>query len=102
GRAAGRLPTSTTVSRAEAADVPAGVVTVPSTGPSELTAGGDVAVIEVAELTVKPRAAIVPNRTAVAPLRWVPVMVTLVPPVTGPEVTLSPVTVGGLPLQSPV
>ena len=48
----------------------------------------------VAELTVKPVAAAVPNLTAVAPVRFVPVMVTLVPPVVGPVVGLTTVTAG--------
>ena len=39
-------------------------------------------------------AAVLPNFTAVAPVKLVPVMVTLVPPVAGPEVGTRPVTVG--------
>ena len=46
---------------------------------------GAVAVIEVAELTVTLVAAVVPNLTAVAPARLVPVMVTVVPPAPGPR-----------------
>ncbi len=42
--------------------------------------------IEVAELTVKPVAAVAPKSTAVAPVKLVPVMVTLVPPAAGPGV----------------
>ena len=38
--------------------------------------------------------AAVPNLTAVAPVRSVPVMVTLVPPVVGPLVGAMAVTVG--------
>jgi hypothetical protein len=53
---------------------------------------GTVAVIEVDELTVK--LALVPlNRTAVAPVNFVPLIVTLVP--TGPLVGEKPVIVGG-------
>ena len=37
----------------------------------------------------------VPKSTAVAPVKLVPVIVTVVPPVLGPEVGLTPVTVGG-------
>ncbi len=48
----------------------------------------------VAELTVKLAAAVAPNLTAVAPVKLVPVMTTLVPPVSGPDVGASPVTVG--------
>jgi hypothetical protein len=39
-------------------------------------------------------AATVPKFTAVAPVRFVPVIVMLVPPATGPEVGLIDVTVG--------
>jgi hypothetical protein len=55
---------------------------------------GDVAVIEVAELTVKVVALVAPNFTAVAPVNAVPVMVTDVPPVAGPDVGEIDVTVG--------
>ncbi len=37
-----------------------------------------------------------PNLTAVAPVKPVPVIVTVVPPVVGPELGLIPVTVGGV------
>jgi hypothetical protein len=70
--------------------VPAGVVTVTSTVP---VPAGAVAVIWVAEFTAYV-AAVAPKRTAVAPLNPVPVMVTVVPPASGPEVGLTPVTVG--------
>src|SRR5207302_1999898 len=69
---------------------PPGVVTL--IGPLEAPAG-TVAVIVVAELTVKP--ALVPlNRTAVAPVRFVPLIVTLAP--TSPLLGVKLVTVGGL------
>ena len=55
---------------------------------------GEVAVIWVALLTVKEAAAVPPKLTAVAPLRFVPVIVTLVPPAGGPVLGLMPVTVG--------
>ena len=71
--------------------VPPAVVTVTSTVP---VPAGEVAVIEVALFTVKVVALFPPNFTAVAPLRFVPVMVTLVPPVVGPDVGLIEVTVG--------
>ena len=45
---------------------------------------GAVAVIEVAEWTVTPVAAVVPKVTPVAPVKLVPVMVTEVPPPVGP------------------
>jgi hypothetical protein len=73
------------------ADVPPAVVTVTSTVP---VPAGDVAVIEVAELTVKLVAFVAPNFTAVAPVRLVPVMATEVPPAFGPEVGEIDVTVG--------
>ena len=40
--------------------------------------------IEVGEMTVKAVAAVAPKLTAVAPVKPVPVMVTVVPPVAGP------------------
>jgi hypothetical protein len=63
--------------------VPAGVVIVTSTVP---VPAGDVAVICVAEFTVKLAAAVAPKFTAVAPVKPVPVIVTDVPPAAGPEV----------------
>src|SRR4029077_17263043 len=45
---------------------------------------GEVAVIWVALLTVKEAAELLPNLTAVAPEKLVPVMVTLVPPCIRP------------------
>ena len=50
--------------------------------------------IWVAELTVKLVALVVPNLTAVAPVRLAPVMVTWVPPAAGPLAGEIPVTVG--------
>jgi hypothetical protein len=57
--------------------VPSGVVTVTSTVP---VPGGETAVIEVADPTVKLVALAEPNFTAVAPLKRLPVIVTEVPP----------------------
>jgi hypothetical protein len=57
--------------------VPPEVVTVTSTVPIP---AGEVALIWVALLTVKEPAALLPNLTAVAPEKLVPVTVTLVPP----------------------
>ena len=51
--------------------------------------------IWVAPLTVKEPAAVPPKLTAVAPLRFVPVIVTLVPPAAGPVFGLTLVIVGG-------
>ncbi|MEY9227935.1 hypothetical protein ABIF78_000258 [Bradyrhizobium japonicum] len=78
-------------SAADVGDVPPDVVTLTSTVP---VPGGDVAVIWVAELTVKPVAAVAPNVTAVAPVKLVPVIVTTVPPPAGPDVGESDVTAG--------
>jgi hypothetical protein len=61
--------------------------------------GGDVAVIDELEFTVKDAAAVDPKFTAVAPVKLLPVMVTTVPPVDGPVAGLIPVTrVGGGPI----
>jgi hypothetical protein len=48
----------------------------------------------VALLTVKLDAAVVPNLTALAPVKPVPVIATDVLPALGPELGLTPVTVG--------
>ncbi len=81
------------VSALEVAEVPAFVVTVTLTGPTVLPAGS-VAMMEVAERTVKAVAGNEPNATAVAPVRFVPVMVTGVPPVAGPASGLTPEMMG--------
>jgi len=72
--------------------VPLGVVTVTSTVP---VPAGAVAVMDVAEPTVKDVAATNPNRTAVAPVKAAPATVTCVPPASGPEEGLIAVTTGG-------
>jgi len=71
--------------------VPPIVVTLTVTAPVPAAV---VAVICVAELTVKLAAAVAPNCTDVAPVKLVPVMTTDVPPVSGPDVGARPVTVG--------
>jgi hypothetical protein len=78
-------------SAADVAEVPFGVVTVTSTVP---VPAGEVAVMDVALLTTTPVAALAPKWTAVAPVKPVPLMDTLVPPTAGPEVGLTAVTVG--------
>jgi hypothetical protein len=78
-------------SAADVALVPPGVVTVTSTVPAP---AGEVAVICVALFTVNVVAPVAPNFTAVAPVKFVPVMVTLVPPAAGPLAGLTLVTVG--------
>ena len=79
-------------SAAELLLLPPTVVTVMSTAPAEFA--GAVAVTEVALFTVTLVAAVAPNFTAVVPVRLVPVMVTKVPAVSGPEAGLIAVTVG--------
>src|SRR6185312_8438916 len=74
--------------------VPAGVVTVTSTAPAAAPAGA-VAVIDVSLLTVKLVAAIAPKLTAVVPRKFVPVIVTTVPPASGPLLGETLMTVGG-------
>ena len=64
-------------------EVPLGVVTVTSTGPA--APAGLCAVIWVAELTTTLVLAVVPKCTAVAPVKFVPVRTTDVPPAAGPE-----------------
>jgi hypothetical protein len=67
-------------------------VTVTSTVPA--ACGGEVTVIDVSELTVKLVAGTLPKFTAVAPVKPVPVTVTVVPPPVVPELGLTPVTDG--------
>ncbi len=74
--------------------MPFGVVTVTSTVP---VPAGEVAVICVALTTVNEPAAVLPNRTAVAPEKFAPVMVTLVPPEGGPVFGLTALTAGAAP-----
>jgi hypothetical protein len=71
--------------------VPPGVVTVTSTVP---VPAGEMAVIDVAEFTVKLPALIEPNLTAVAPVRLAPPIVTEVPPISRPVLGLTLVTAG--------
>jgi len=71
-------------------------VTVTSTVPA--ASAGETAVIDVALFTVKLAAAVPPNVTAVAPVRFVPVIVTVVPPVVGPLFGLMAVTAGLAPV----
>ena len=73
--------------------MPPGVVTRTSTAPA--ACAGVVAVIWVAEFTVYDVAAVPPNVTEVAPVRSVPVIVTIVPPAVVPEEGLMVDSVGG-------
>ena len=79
-------------SAAEVGDVPFAVVTVMSTVPAG--PAGLVAVIEVALFIVYEAAAVALKVTAVAPVKPVPVMVTLVPPPVAPAAGETAVTVG--------
>lgn len=79
------------LSAIEVVEVPPGVVTVRSTTPA--ASAGAVAVMDVAE-SAEVAPATVPNLTAVAAERFVPVMTTLVPPAIGPFVGRIPVTAG--------
>jgi hypothetical protein len=75
------------------AEVPPGVVTVTSTVPAE--PAGELAVMLVALTTVNEVAAWVPKLTAVTgAMNPVPVMVTTVPPASGPAVGEISVTTG--------
>ena len=74
--------------------MPPTVVTVISGVPT--LSAGDVAVMEVALMTVKLVAAVEPKLTAVAPVRVAPVIVTNVPPPSGPAVGEMAVTVGAV------
>jgi hypothetical protein len=74
------------------AEVPPGVVTVTSTVPAE--PAGEVAVMLVSLTTVNEVAAVLPKLTAVAPVNPLPVIVTDVPPASGPAVGEIPVTTG--------
>jgi hypothetical protein len=55
---------------------------------------GVVAVTLVGDVTWTAVAVVEPNMTVVVPVRWVPVMVTLVPPVVDPVVGVTDVTAG--------
>jgi hypothetical protein len=70
------------------ADVPEGPVTVMSTDP---VPGGEIAVIDVSEFTVKDVAGVEPNFTPVAPVNPAPRRFTVVPPIRGPEFGATPV-----------
>src|SRR6266566_5733264 len=73
--------------------VPIGVVTVTSTTPAG--SGGETAVIEVAEFTVKLAAFTEPNFTDVTSIKLDHVIVTIVPPATGPVLGFTFPTLGG-------
>lgn len=72
--------------------MPFGVTTVTSTGPADST--GEVAVIDVSLLKMKDEAGTEPKLTAVAPVKPVPVMVTVSPPIVVPVIGDTAVTTG--------
>ncbi len=72
--------------------MPTGVVTVTSTEPAP--PAGDVAVIEVDELTVTSVAGLPPKLTVAPDTNPEPPMVTTVPPAVGPLAGLTELTVG--------
>jgi hypothetical protein len=73
--------------------VPPGVVTITLTVPD--APAGEVAVIDVDELTVTPVPELAPNFTVDPLTNPVPVMVTDVPPAKGPALGLTAVTTEG-------
>ena len=81
-------------SRVRATLVPTGVATSTSTVPAP---GGETAAMDVPLVTEKLWAATPPKVTAAAPVKPEPVTETLVPPVDGPVVGLTRVTVGTAP-----
>jgi hypothetical protein len=66
-------------------EVPLGVVILRSTVPA--ASNGAIAVIDVSELMVKELAAMVPNLTALVPVKLLPVITTWFPAVVGPELS---------------
>jgi hypothetical protein len=74
------------------ADVPFGVVTLTLTVAGLPTCG--LTAVIVVEFTTVGTTASAPKSTAVAPVKPVPVMVTTVPPASGPDEGLRPETVG--------
>src|SRR5260370_3807444 len=74
------------------ADVPPGVVTVTSTVPA--ASAGEVVVMLVSLTTVKVSAVVSPKLTTPAPVKPVPVIVTTVPPASGPAAGVTAVTTG--------
>ena len=72
--------------------MPPGVVMVTSTIPA--VPAGETAVIDVEEFTTTPVAALAPNLTVELLVNPVPVMVTEVPPTSGPAAGFIAVTVG--------
>ena len=80
------------MSAEEVADIPPGVMTFTWTVPAE--PAGEVAVIELSELTTTEVAYMLPKLTTEALVRLVPARVTVVPPAVGPAFGLTVVTEG--------
>jgi hypothetical protein len=76
----------------EVALVPLDEVTVTSTVPAAFN--GEAAETEVEEMTVKLVAGAEPKWTVLAPLKPLPVMVTALPPASGPTTGLTELTTG--------
>ena len=77
-------------SEGDVAEVPVASVTTTSTGPA--LCAGEVATIVVVLLTVTLVAGVVPKDTVAVELKPVPVIVTVVSPVTDPDDGATPVT----------
>ena len=86
------IVTSVYVYAAVFVPVPPGVVTATSTAP--MAFAGVTHVTDVALTTVTDVAAVPPNVTVDAPVKFVPVSVTVVPPAVAPLIGLSDVMVG--------
>ncbi len=84
----------------EVPEVPPALATITSTVPAD--PAGDVAVIVLAELTVNEVAGAEPNVTPETPVKPEPVMVTRVPPASGPTIGRTAVTVGAARYVDPV
>lgn len=82
--------------------VPEGVVTVTDTAAPVGRCEGLLAVMEVVDTTTTVTAALAPKWTDVAPVKFLPVMVTAVPPVMGPDVGVTVVTTGSVVPPLPV
>jgi hypothetical protein len=88
----GGVITKVNLSADEMGVVPAGVTTVTAVSPA--FSEGDMAAMDESEITENDEAGCVPKSTAVAPVKFVPLMITFAPPAVEPDVGLSRVTVG--------
>jgi hypothetical protein len=67
---------------------------VTTTGAVPAVPGGATALISVGDSIVKELAALLANVTVLAPLKFEPIIETVLPPDTGPDEGISPVMVG--------